>query len=664
METLKNLGYTAFLNKYGWMNSMKGSQWKELVIKYQKQFEKTLEPVKPLANDIYNELLSNVSYVEPIELYDVKIQMTGTLHYVWKYNDEKKYFKVCADIDVLEGKRVWTVEDRSNGAEKYKVSYHHFKKHIWTHPHPIAPFVAVMDGRCYFLEAEKDLWYCRLVSLDANTGKGRKVLYIEKDPRWNLALIKGENECLFLQANNAGQQRLFHITHNEVKELGKGVYESFVTIGSSRKGGEPCYFARRVGEEEFEYVCKALNNKNIPSLKTNIPEWYSFSDNILCTRHLGIRTLWKVSTGEKIEEIVGDYELNTILPWRLGKSYITVARPGFDRVMYGNTTLCSYAASKYKQVKSADGTEVPFILVQGCDKASALLCVAYGAYGLPTHLDTSRWKPLLRRGWAICICLVRGGGDYNDNWAEAARRENKIKSVEDFEACIRLAKKDTGVVARHTAIYGRSAGGYLVGATLARNTKSRLFGAVYTEVPYVDVLSTTANPKLPLTELEYNEFGDPLRRIINTEALLNLSPIHALPEEGAPDIFVLCRTGLQDKEVFAYEPVKWITALQEAESGIKGAQPKVLAITADQGHFVGGDQAFLERAEDLAILENWNKKSNIQIYKMANTRRNRKANTRKNNARKNNMMGGKKSSKNTRKSHKKSQRKGSKSRKH
>ena len=179
----------------------------------------------------------------------------------------------------------------------------------------------------------------------------------------------------------------------------------------------------------------------------------------------------------------------------------------------------------------------------------------------------------------------------------------------------------------------------------------------------MDVFNTTSNPVLPLTKLEYDEFGNP-NRLENAQALLHLSPIDILPKSGAPRIFVLSRTALQDKEVYAYESVKWITKLRELEKGSKDRKPKLLAFEEKEGHFAPEATGGSERANDMAILHSWvnpSLKSHEGIYTMANTRRNnmtaRKNNVamrkRRNNmtARKNNVaMGGKRRRSSTRKS--------------
>jgi protease II len=144
--------------------------------------------------------------------------------------------------------------------------------------------------------------------------------------------------------------------------------------------------------------------------------------------------------------------------------------------------------------------------------------------------------------------------------------------------------------------------------------------------------------------LEFNEFGDPSRRIENAATLISLSPVDALPDGGAPGIFVLDRTAEHDKEVFAYESMKWILRLQKLDQGQKNSQPKLLAITDGEGHFVTGSSAQKERGQDMALLHGWlRKKSNVGIYEMMyrknrkETRKNRKANrkTRKTNRRNN-----------------------------
>ena len=631
------MGAFLYENQYGWMNAMKGNQWKDTIRSAKKEFGEYLEKnsLNSLASLFDQELQSQPSYTSPTQLDSIQYEMAGSQTIVWNY---KKQFYTAADIDI-DGENVWAVEDKSNGSEQYTLSLYSKGKIQWTLKKNVGPFVAVVGNRCYCIELKNYLWHYKVISVDALTGKDEQVLLEMTDPQWNLQFLKGRNKSLFFMANNAGEQRCWFLQETAVKEITG--FQAFVPV-EINSSNQPCYFARKQGST----VYKAVNCQGkFPSFERNVPEFYDSQLEILITRYLGKRTVWK--KGKPIETILGNIDIDPLPSWKNKEPSITVAKPGSYRQNIGDDTLCSYAKSQYKMTKSKDNTSVPYILVSSC-KPKYLLCIVYGAYGVPTRLTTDRWKPLLDRGWALCFALVRGGGDHTDEWAEAARREKKIKSIEDYEACILAARKSFHLPAEKTFLYGRSAGGYTVGATLSRHTSGSLFQGVYTEVPYVDVLSTTGNPDLPLTKLEYDEFGNP-RRLQNAFALLQLSPIHSLPPSGAPDLFVLSRTALNDKEVFAYESVKWITTLKDLQKEKPNAKVKLLAIEEGEGHFAPSSSASSQRSKDMAILHFWateNKKSHDGIYKMATRRNNVAARKRRNNVsmrkRRNNVtMGGK-----------------------
>jgi oligopeptidase B len=124
---------------------------------------------------------------------------------------------------------------------------------------------------------------------------------------------------------------------------------------------------------------------------------------------------------------------------------------------------------------------------------------------------------------------------------------------------------------------------------------------VYTEVPYVDVLRTAGNPALPLTSFEYEEFGDPARKVEDFEFLLRYGPVSGLGAAGAPGVWVLCRAGSNDRQVYAYESAKWLQALR-GSSARTGGEEKLMRVTVGEGHFVKGAQRSIERAEDFLLL--------------------------------------------------------------
>lgn len=655
-ESNQTVGYATWRDPHKWMEQMKGNRWIQLNREYRKEYESAVHANKELVLQIHHEFKERESSIPATNLFGCFYQQIGKQTFLWWFQKNKK--TICTDLDIASNGWVWYVKDTDSGDESYTLYGTYKGENKWTSSvRPFGPFVACVGGRVYSLESENHLWFCRLVSLDAKTGNDRKIHYEETNPQWNLTLIKGENQCLCLVANNAGLQRLWYLTPQGLLTEVKG-YESFVPVGFAKESKTFVFFGRKPGNNGYSF-----SEGELSLLQKQTPEFASLGEGLLITRRLGKRTLWNLKTEEKIDSLVGQFQPDVLLPWSQGKSRLSLSRPGFTMSLYEPNVdcLCGYARSSYLFAKSKDGTSIPYVLVQSQHLCSThLLVVGYGAYGLPTHLNTDRWKPLLRRGWAICIAMVRGGGDHTDKWAQDARTLHKLKSIEDFEACIRASQRRLHLSPRQTAIYGRSAGGYLVGTTINRHASGDLFGCAYLEVPYLDVLATTSNPTLPLTQLESNEFGDPLHKPQNFKALLNLSPVDTIPKGGAPSLFILCRTGLNDKEVFAYESFKWITSLKEAQG--KEGQPKLLAAEPNQGHFSGRTSADKLRAQDLSLLVGWasrsfsrrnsKKKYCLGIYQMANTRRNRKNNAsrknRKNNAtmrksRKNNnaMMGGK-----------------------
>lgn len=651
-DSKQTVGYASWSDPQKWMERMKGNRWLQLNKEYREEYEASVNPQKDLVVKIEQELQERESSIPPAKLYGCLYQQVGKQKFQWWFSKDKPTF--CTDLDIGEDGWVWYVQDTDSGDEQYSLHGTYKGVHKWTSSkNPFGPFVACVNNRVYSLESENYLWFCRLVSFNAETGKDRQVHYEETNPQWNLTLLKCENHCLCLVANNAGKQRLWFLNRQgNLKEI-QG-YESFVPVGFQSSTSETfVFFGRKAGSDWYSF-----SGGQLPLLRTNTPEFACLGEDILVTRRFGKRTLWNLKTGKKIDSLVGQFQPDVLMPWAKGIARFSLSRPGYAMSLYEPDVdcLCGYARSSYAFARSKDGTMVPYVLVESRTLRSAhLLVVGYGAYGLSTHLNVDRWKPLLRRGWAICIAMVRGGGDHTDTWAQAARTLDKGKSIDDFEACIRTTQRKLRLSAQSTAIYGRSAGGYLVGTTLSRNPSGNLFGCAYLEVPYLDVLSTTANPTLPLTQMEYNEFGNPRQRPQNFQALLDLSPVDTIPESGAPSIFVLCRTGLHDKEVFAYESFKWITRLKETQ-GSKG-EPKLLAAEKHQGHFSGRTSADKLRAQDLSLLLQWSlrnslktikKKYRLGIYKMANTRRNRKNNASRKNRknRKNNNMTMRKNRKN------------------
>ena len=122
---------------------------------------------------------------------------------------------------------------------------------------------------------------------------------------------------------------------------------------------------------------------------------------------------------------------------------------------------------------------------------------------------------------------IRGGGEFGPRWHQAALKEKRHKSFEDFEA----VAKD--LVARGVTSHaklgceGGSNGGLLTGNMLARSP--HLFGAIVCQVPLLDM---RRYHKLLAGASWMEEYGDPDAPGVWEGHLASISPYERL--RGAP----------------------------------------------------------------------------------------------------------------------------------
>jgi hypothetical protein len=575
---IRDLGFIQWKDPLAWMESMKGSRWARTVASENLHFHKAVEAHSKKVIIPKEETLS-------FECGPIRIKPNGTLSYTWTWIGSTKPHEAAA-LDYRDN-TVYAIEADSEGNEVYTLVCYTQTKMLWRYKTSIAPYICVKDGLCYLIEAVGTLQYRRLISIDAATGKGRRLLFEETSQRNNLFLKNG-----FLISDNSGRQALYTLPVKRVCEDGI----SFFPVSGN------CYFAR-LGSFEAPWKLFGAEYK-LPPLNDGL-EFFSLKTSLLLSSSGGVRSLYKCSADKapvKLREFIGTCVFDTFCTESM---YITNI-PGSTQGLYDGKRLIRkeevYARHTLHTSISADGTRVPYVLVAEKTTVKGLMIIVYGGYCIPTKMDTHRWRVYLQAGWGLVFGFIRGGGDFGDSWADAARTYKKGKSVEDAKAVIRSAQELTGMSWTRTCIYGRSAGGYVVGSIVSRHARGGLIGAAYAEVPYVDILRTTTNPALPLTVLEYDEFGNPAEKLEDLEAILRLSPIDSLPEEGAPAIFVVARTSLNDKEVLAYESVKWITKLRGSTGG---GEQKLLALTGGQGHFVRGSLDVQQKTEDFILLNRW-----------------------------------------------------------
>jgi len=226
---------------------------------------------------------------------------------------------------------------------------------------------------------------------------------------------------------------------------------------------------------------------------------------------------------------------------------------GYDPSLYRSERLSATAP---------DGTAVPISLVYRIplqhEGQRPLLLNAYGAYGMsydPTF--SSNTLSLLDRGFVVAIAHVRGGEEMGRPWYEGGRRLNKRNSFTDFIAAAEYLIDKGYSSADRLVIRGGSAGGLLMGAVT--NMRPELFRAVLAEVPFVDVVNTMLDASLPLTVIEYDEWGNPNDRA-SYKYIRSYSPYDNVETRRYPHMLVTA--GLNDPRVAYWEPAKWTAKLR------------------------------------------------------------------------------------------------------
>jgi oligopeptidase B len=245
---------------------------------------------------------------------------------------------------------------------------------------------------------------------------------------------------------------------------------------------------------------------------------------------------------------------------------------GFDPANYASERL--YASA-------VDGTRIPVSLVYRRDTprdgSAPLLLYGYGAYGVSVepHFVANRVS-LLDRGVIFAIAHVRGGGELGRAWYEKGKRFYKRNTFTDFIACAEhlIAKGYTR--AGSIVCYGGSAGGMLMGAVV--NMRPELWRATVAVVPFVDVLNTMLDSSLPLTVIEFEEWGNPAEKK-DYEYIRSYSPYECIARQDYPPMLVL--SGFNDRRVQYWEPAKWVAKLRAWKTD---ANTIVLRTRMGEGH--------------------------------------------------------------------------------
>ncbi|MBD3258357.1 prolyl oligopeptidase family serine peptidase [candidate division GN15 bacterium] len=243
-----------------------------------------------------------------------------------------------------------------------------------------------------------------------------------------------------------------------------------------------------------------------------------------------------------------------------------------------------------------DGTQVPISMVyrKGLQKngENPLYLYGYGSYGasMDPWFSSSRLS-LLNRGFIFAIPHIRGGGEMGRPWYEEGKLLKKMNTFTDLIDCAEHLIAEGYTSADRLVVSGGSAGGLLVGAVI--NMRPELFEVAVASVPFVDVMNTMLDASIPLTVVEYEEWGNP-----NVEEyyhyMNSYSPYDNVIEQDYPHIFI--ESSYNDTRVQYWEGTKWAAKLRDHNTGDSRI---VLKTNMGAGH--GGSSGRYDYLKDLAF---------------------------------------------------------------
>ncbi|SDO81378.1 oligopeptidase B [Pedococcus dokdonensis] len=265
-----------------------------------------------------------------------------------------------------------------------------------------------------------------------------------------------------------------------------------------------------------------------------------------------------------------------------------VTTRGFE-LLKRQPVLGGYDPAQYEQRRewatAADGTRIPMSLVfpvgSQPDGSHPGLLSAYGSYEISSdpYFSVARLS-LLERGFVYAIAHVRGGGEMGRSWYDNGKLASKTNTFTDFVTCAAHLVDSGWVAPDRLVAEGGSAGGLLIGAAV--NLAPERFRAVHAAVPFVDALTTILDPSLPLTVVEWEEWGNPLEDAEVYAYMKSYSPYENVRDAAYPA--VLATTSLNDTRVFFTEPAKWVARLREHTTSDPAQRPVLLRTEMVAGH--------------------------------------------------------------------------------
>ncbi len=428
-----------------------------------------------------------------------------------------------------------------------------------------------------------------------------ELVYEEKDPTYSVWVSKTKSRQFVLVAS-------VHTDSTEYRYIPAGAPDVSPTVIEPRKEGHEYevdhygdYFYLRTNDDALNFrlvrvPVERSGRENWEEVVPHRPEtlledFELFRNYLVLEERRGGLTRLRVMpwSGEAEHEIdfeepvyvatlSDNYEIETDIV-RYAYSSLTTPNSVYDYDMAARRSILlkrdevlgGFDSRNYRSerlhVTASDGASVPVSVVYRPDRRSPqgnpLLLYGYGAYGISVEpAFNPALVSLLDRGFVYALAHVRGGQELGRPWYEGGKLLSKKNTFSDFIAVGEYLLQRG--YARRGKLFakGGSAGGLLIGAVL--NLRPDLFTGAIAEVPFVDVVTTMLDDSIPLTTIEYEEWGDP-RVEDYYRYILSYSPYDNVGPREYPHLLVTA--GLHDSQVQYWEPAKWVAKLRWTKTG-------------------------------------------------------------------------------------------------
>lgn len=246
---------------------------------------------------------------------------------------------------------------------------------------------------------------------------------------------------------------------------------------------------------------------------------------------------------------------------------------------------------------SKDGTRAPLFITykkgMKLNGRNPLLLYGYGGFNITyAPFFLANYIPFMERGGIYVHAVLRGGGEYGEDWHVAGTKLQKQNVFDDFIAAAEYLINNKYTSSDRLAIQGGSNGGLLVGACMTQ--RPDLYQVC---LPAVGVMDMLRYHKFTIGWNWAPDYGTSDDSKEMFEYLRAYSPLHTL-KPGVKYPATLVSTADHDDRVVPAHSFKFAARLQECQAG---SAPTLISIGKDAGH--GGGKPLAKRlAEQADIL--------------------------------------------------------------